>query len=179
MLHADDRWAITETLSLHGHVFDGGQLDRLEEIFTPDVIYDMSAVGLGTFDGSEMVRDRAEKMEKAGVGPLAHHVTNVVITSSEGDVATAESKILMLMKDGALQSATQVDTLRRQDDGWRISHRVISPLRPLPTRPVVLRPRSGEIDVAANQLTPDPGHLRSGLSYSAGCHPVFDEHRGL
>jgi SnoaL-like domain len=132
MRHADDRWAINETLSLHGHIFDGGHLDRLHEIFTPEVIYDMSAVGLGTFEGIEMVRESAQKMEEAGVGPLAHHVTNVVITSDDGDVATAESKILMLMKNGGLESATQLDTLRRHSGGWRISHRVISPLRPVP-----------------------------------------------
>jgi hypothetical protein len=132
MLHADDRWAINETLSLHGHIFDGGHLDRLDEIFTPEVLYDMSAAGLGTFEGTEMVRDRAQKMEEAGVGPLAHHVTNVVITSDDGDVATAESKIFMLMKNGRLESATQLDTLRRHSGGWRISHRVISPVRPVP-----------------------------------------------
>ena len=36
-LHAEDRQAIGETLSLHGHLFDGGHLGRLGEIFTPDV----------------------------------------------------------------------------------------------------------------------------------------------
>jgi hypothetical protein len=51
-LHADDRLAIGETLSLHGHLFDAGLLDRLAEIFTPDVVYDMSSVGIGTFEGS-------------------------------------------------------------------------------------------------------------------------------
>lgn len=52
MLNAEDRWAITETLSRHGHLFDGGHLDRLEEIFTPDVVYDLSDAGIGTFTGS-------------------------------------------------------------------------------------------------------------------------------
>ncbi|HEX6520471.1 MAG TPA: nuclear transport factor 2 family protein [Streptosporangiaceae bacterium] len=130
MLDADDRWAITETLSLHGHLFDDGHLDRLDEIFIPEVIYDMSAVGVGVFEGVEMVRDQAQKMEQAGVGPLAHHVTNVVITRETDDGVTTHSKVLMLMRDGALESATQLDTLRRHNDGWRISHRVISPLRP-------------------------------------------------
>jgi len=44
-LNAEDRWAISEILSLHGHLFDGGHLDRLEEIFTPDVVYDLSDAG--------------------------------------------------------------------------------------------------------------------------------------
>ena len=33
-LNAEDRLAIGETLSLHGRLFDGGELDRLGEIFS-------------------------------------------------------------------------------------------------------------------------------------------------
>ena len=125
-LQAVDRQAIGEALSMHGHLFDDGQLDRLGEIFTPDVVYDMSAVGVGTFEGVEAIRSAALHL---GAGnPVAHHVTNVVITG-DGDSVTALSKGLMLMADGTLASVTQLDTLRRHDSGWRISRRVISPQR--------------------------------------------------
>jgi hypothetical protein len=125
-LHAEDREAIGETLSLHGHLFDGGHLDRLGEIFTPDVIYDMSAVGVGTFEGIEAIRSAA--LQLGARNPVAHHVTNVVITG-DGDSVTALSKGLILMADGTVASVTHLDTLRRQDRGWRISRRVISPQR--------------------------------------------------
>ena len=125
-LHAEDRQAIGETLSLHGHLFDGGHLDRLGEIFTPGVVYDMSAVGVGTFEGIEAIRSAALQL---GAGnPVAHHVTNVVITG-DGDSVTALSKGLVLLADGTVASVTHLDTLRRQDSGWRISRRVISPQR--------------------------------------------------
>jgi hypothetical protein len=125
-LHAEDRQAIGETLSLHGHLFDGGHLDRLGEIFTPGVVYDMSAVGVGTFEGIEAIRSAALQL---GAGnPVAHHVTNVVITG-DGDSVTALSKGLVLLADGTAASVTHLDTLRRQDGGWRISRRVISPQR--------------------------------------------------
>ena len=129
-LHAEDRQAIGEILSLHGHLFDGGHLDRLGEIFTPDVVYDMSAVGVGTFEGIEAIRSAALQLGPGN--PVAHHVTNVVI-SGEGDgPVTALSKGLMLRADGTLASVTHLDTLRRHDGGWRISRRVISPqLTPL------------------------------------------------
>ena len=81
MLQAEDRWAIAEILSLHGHIFDGGDLDRLDEIFTPEIVYDMSAVGIGAFEGLEAVRSAAAGMGDRG--PIAHHVTNVVIHSDE------------------------------------------------------------------------------------------------
>jgi hypothetical protein len=124
---AEDRLAIGEVLSLHGHIFDAGQLDRLEEIFTSEVVYDMSAVGIGMFEGIETVRRAAASMGDSG--PLAHHVTNVLISSDEDDVATAQSKGLMLMRDGTLESVTHLDTLRRYDGQWRISHRIIAPIR--------------------------------------------------
>ena len=122
-LYVEDRQAIGETLALHGHIFDRGQLDRLGEIFTPEVVYDLSDVGAGTFVGIEAIRSGALKL---GAGnPIAHHVTNIVITSQEDDLATAQSKGLMIMADGTFGSVTHLDTLRRHDGGWRISHRVI------------------------------------------------------
>ncbi len=126
-LQAEDRRAVSEVLSLHGFVADTGELDRLDEIFTPDVVYDMSAVGIGVFEGIETVRAAAASMGDRG--PLAHHVTNVLISSDEDDVATARSKGLLLMRDGTLESVIHLDTLRRHDGRWRISHRIISPLR--------------------------------------------------
>ena len=127
MVKPQDQCAITETLSMHGHIFDAGQLDRLDEIFTPEVVYDMSAVGIGAFDGIEVVRSAAASMGDRG--PIAHHVTNVVISSDVDDVVTAQSKGLMLMADGTLESVNHLDTLRRHDGQWRISRRIISPVR--------------------------------------------------
>jgi len=122
-LYVEDRQAIGETLALHGHIFDRGQLDRLGEIFTPEVVYDLSDVGAGTFEGIEAIRSGALKL--GARNPIAHHVTNIVITSQEDDLATAQSKGLMIMADGTFGSVTHLDTLRRHDGGWRISHRVI------------------------------------------------------
>jgi ketosteroid isomerase-like protein len=131
MLSAEDRCAITETLSLHGHLFDQGQLDRLDELFTPDVVYDVTDVGMGTLVGIDEIRRAGLEL---GVGnPIAHHTTNVVITGDNDEEATAQSKGLAVMADGRCVSATYLDTLRRTDHGWRLSHRVIlarrTPLR--------------------------------------------------
>ena len=65
-LHAEDRQAIGETLSLHGHLFDGGHLGRLGEIFTPDVVYEMSALGVGTFEGIEAISSAALRRHDGG-----------------------------------------------------------------------------------------------------------------
>lgn len=81
LLAAEDRWAIGETISLHGHLFDEGHLDRLEELFTPDVVYDVTDVGLKPLHGIAEIR-RAT-LELGAANPVAHHVTNIIITSVE------------------------------------------------------------------------------------------------
>lgn len=127
MLTAEDRWAIGEALSLHGHLFDEGQLDRLDELFTPDVVYDLTNVGMGELCGIEEIRDAA--LELGAGNPVAHHVTNVVIEGGGEDCATVRSKGIAVLANGKCGSATYVDTLQRQDGRWRIRHRIILPRR--------------------------------------------------
>ena len=125
MLTAEDRWAIGETISLHGHLFDEGQLDRLDALFTVDVIYDVSDLGSGVFVGIDAIRDGT--LALGARNPLTHLVTNIVITESEhdDDVAFVRSKALAIMSNHSCGTATHVDTVRRQSDGWRISRRKI------------------------------------------------------
>lgn len=124
MLTAEDRWAIGETISLHGHLFDEGQLDRLDELFTSDVVYDVSDMDYGVLVGIDAIRDVA--LTLGARNPLAHIVTNIVITDAEDDdTAIVRSKGLAVMSDRGCGTATYVDTVRRQPEGWRISHRKI------------------------------------------------------
>jgi hypothetical protein len=126
MLAAEDRWMIGETLSMHGHLFDEGQLDRLGELFTADVVYDVSDLGFGVLRGIDAIRDAAVALGAAN--PLAHLITNVVITESEDggpDAARVRSKAIVITTDHRCGTATYVDEVRRQPEGWRISHRQI------------------------------------------------------
>jgi hypothetical protein len=127
MLTADDRLAIGETLALHGLLFDEGQLDRLDELFTSDVVYDVTHLGMAVLHGIEEIRGAA--LELGADNPVAHHVTNIVITSAGDDRASARSKGLAVMANGSCGSATYVDSLRRENGQWRINHRIILPRR--------------------------------------------------
>lgn len=122
-LTLEDHQAIDRTLGLVGHIVDRGELDRFGETFTSDAVYDLSDVGAGAFEGIEAIRNGA--LELGAGNPVAHHITNIVISSQEEDVATAQSKGLILMADGSVASVTHLDTLRRREGGWRISRRVI------------------------------------------------------
>jgi hypothetical protein len=42
-ISTEDRLAIHELISLHGHVVDDGDFSRLHEVFTVDVVYDLTA----------------------------------------------------------------------------------------------------------------------------------------
>jgi hypothetical protein len=122
-----DRWAITETLALHGHLFDNGELDRLDELFTADVVYDLNAVGMGSLHGISEIR-RAT-LELGDGNPLAHHVTNTTITEVGSDYVRTRCKAIAVLPGGRCATATYIDTLRRDRGRWRISHRIVKPHR--------------------------------------------------
>lgn len=123
MLGVEDRSAITELLSLHGHLVDDGDLDHLDRVFSADVVYDLDAFGLGSLEGVPAIRDAALAMGDAN--PVGHHVTNIVVIDATDDSATVHSKGIGIMADGTCGSVVYEDTVRRQDGQWRISYRKV------------------------------------------------------
>jgi ketosteroid isomerase-like protein len=122
-LTAEDRRAIGETIALHGHLFDNGELDRLSELFTSDVVYDVTDVGMGQLRGVAEILGAT--LELGDDNPLAHHVTNITITDVEPGRVRARCKAIVVKPDGRCGSATYIDTLRRDDGRWKISHRTV------------------------------------------------------
>lgn len=126
-LTVEDRLAITEVIALHGHLVDDGELDREHEVFTPDVVYDLSDFGQGRIIGLDALQEAALALGAAN--PVAHHVTNVVIEEAYDDEVRVRSKGLGIMADGSCGSVTYLDTLVRVDKGWRIRHRRVTARR--------------------------------------------------
>ncbi|MFF7197285.1 MULTISPECIES: nuclear transport factor 2 family protein [unclassified Streptomyces] len=122
-LTTEDRVAVAELIHLHGHLFDGGELDRLDELFTADVVYDMSDYGGGALVGIAAVREAA--LTLGDRNPVAHHVTNVVITELPDGAVRVRSKGFGVNTDGTCGSLTYDDRVTRGADGWRISHRTL------------------------------------------------------
>lgn len=119
----EDRQAIGETIALHGHLFDNGEIDRLDELFTADIVYDVSDVGMAPLHGIAEIR-RAT-LELGDDNPLAHQVTNITITDADTNCVQTRCKALVVRADGHCGSATYIDTLCREQGRWRISHRVV------------------------------------------------------
>ncbi|WP_033318783.1 nuclear transport factor 2 family protein [Streptomyces yerevanensis] len=122
-LSVEDRFAIAELISMHGHLFDGGELDRLDELFTADVVYDVTDFGQEPLTGVAAVREAALALGESN--PVGHHVTNIVLTEIVDGQVHARSKGIGINADGTTGSVTYEDTITRGDQGWRISYRKV------------------------------------------------------
>ncbi|WP_151475865.1 nuclear transport factor 2 family protein [Streptomyces albicerus] len=120
-LGPEDRTAIAELLSMHGHLFDAGELDRLDELFTADVVYDISDLGQEPLVGIAAIRDASLALGPAN--PVGHHITNIVLTELDEGRVRALSKGIGINVDGTSGSVTYEDTVVPGDGGWRISRR--------------------------------------------------------
>ena len=134
-LTTDDRQAITDLLHLHGHYTDRGALDRMDELFAPDAVLDLSDFGLGVRTGLAEMLQAIQAIQAIGDGhPVAHHVTNIVLSGGDGDRVQAISKGIGIMANGHCGSVVYEDELRPLPAGWRITHRTIR-LRRKPLTP--------------------------------------------
>jgi hypothetical protein len=123
----DDRAAISELLALHGHLFDDGELDRLDRLFTGPVSYDVTALGGGVLHGIEAIR--AASLTLGDRNPVGHHVTNIVLAEQPDGSIRARSKAIGVYADGTAGTVTYDDTIVRTAEGWRISTRTVVPRR--------------------------------------------------
>lgn len=122
MLDTADRLAIHELIGLYGIVIDERDWERVGELFTDDVVYDMSELGLGTLHGVAAVLHLWRSRED--LHPLAHHATNIVVTAgADRDTARVISKGIGVGRKGRVGSVTYRDLLRRTPQGWRIASR--------------------------------------------------------
>jgi hypothetical protein len=117
----DDRVAITDLISLHGHLVDAGE--SAAELFTEDVTYDVSDLGGGVIEGLAALQEAA--LALGDRNPVGHHVTNIVLTQLSPTEVRALSKGIGIMADGTCGSVTYEDKVNRTPAGWRITHRKV------------------------------------------------------
>jgi SnoaL-like domain len=117
-VHDGDHLAIHELIALHGHLFDSGALDRLDELFTDNVVYDVEDLGGGILHGIAAIRDAAQSL--GDQNPLGHHTTNVVVESLDDDTARVRSKGIGVNLDGSVSTVSYEDVVQRTAEGWRL-----------------------------------------------------------
>jgi ketosteroid isomerase-like protein len=151
-----DRADITDLINLHGHLADAGELDRLGELCTEGVVYDVGDFGLGSLVGVAAIRDAALALGQAN--PVGHHVTNIVITPVDEHTARVASKGIGIYADGTAGSVVYHDTVNRDADGWKLSHRKMIARRAAlgarddGPRAVLARVRQAAVDRSADDL---------------------------
>ena len=118
--------AIQQLYALYGHVMDDRDRERLADLFTPDCVFDATALGVPLMEGVDAIAATTETSPQA---PLAHHVTNVYVDSVRDDMATVRAKAIGIYPGGRAFSGDYDDTLVRTASGWRIAHRVNRPAR--------------------------------------------------
>ncbi|WP_330254586.1 nuclear transport factor 2 family protein [Nocardia sp. NBC_00565] len=121
-LSVQDRIEIGDLIALHGHLMDAGELDRMDELFTAGITYDLNDFGRGELRGILALREAAVAL--GGGNPVGHHITNVVITETDGAVRV-RSKGIGIHADGTSRSVEYDDLLVREAAGWRISYRKV------------------------------------------------------
>jgi hypothetical protein len=127
-----DRVALHELVARHGHRVDAGDFAGLAEVFTDDVVYDVSDMGGGALIGLGAVEGAGRALGDGN--PLGHHVTNVVVEELGPDTARVVAKGLGVTTDGRVGSVVYEDDAVRTEHGWRIRRRVVR-LRRRPLQP--------------------------------------------
>jgi ketosteroid isomerase-like protein len=129
-LTAADRLEIHELASRYGTTIDDRDWDGLEQVFCRDAVYELRGFGAGDrrLIGSAAIR---RMMEETAEHPVAHHVTNVIVSVHDGEVRM-RSKVVGPGPAGRVGSADYDDVIRREGDAWRIAERVVMLRRPDP-----------------------------------------------
>jgi ketosteroid isomerase-like protein len=157
-LSEQDRADINDLLNLHGHLVDGGDLDQASTLFTPDITYDMNDFDKGELHGPEAIRQAALALGDAN--PVAHHISNIVITAIDADSAQVQSKGIGIKSNGTTDSVVYHDIVKRHPDGWKLSYRKITPRRaPLGRREGAREVLNRWRQAAITQSTNDMNHV--------------------
>jgi ketosteroid isomerase-like protein len=119
--------AIDQLYALYGYVMDDCDWARLGDVFTEDIVFDASAMGVPVMEGFAGIQEVHLSSRQT---PLAHHVTNVLVERIDGDTATVRAKAIGMYSQGRAFSGEYADTLVKTDDGWRIRRRVNRPMAP-------------------------------------------------
>jgi len=118
VLSNEDRWAISDVVSLYCYVNDERQFTRLDEIFTEDVVYDLSPFGSPLIHGISGVLDYWSEERRH---PVAHHPTALIVHEMSDGVVRAVWKGIGVGHKARVGSATYYNEIVRTSAGWRIS----------------------------------------------------------
>jgi hypothetical protein len=108
-----------------------GRVELMAEVFTDDLVYDLSYRGLPVVRSlEEFVELSTASYSRDAAKQMGHHATNVYVHEDADGTVRADSKVISIfaegdLKEGGTASCTDFhDVVVKTDAGWRIKERV-------------------------------------------------------
>jgi hypothetical protein len=122
------REEIRETLARYHHCGDSGRFTEMAALFAPDGALEIR--GEGAYTGREAIVEfltgvNRDVVAMSDVPMLRHYSTNVTITVTSPQEATAASAFLVLSESGVDHWGRYRDRFVHEEDGWRFAHRLV------------------------------------------------------
>jgi hypothetical protein len=130
VLSVEDRLELHELVSLYGHLIDDRRWADLEQVFTPDAVYDAADLGLPVTRSLADLLAQWTSPEGMERHPVAHHATNVVVSEDADGTVRIWSKGIGVGPGGRVGSVAYRDVAVRTREGWRLAERVVTLRRP-------------------------------------------------
>lgn len=123
-----DRLELHELPGRYGDAIDDRAWDRLDQIFTEDAVFDLTDLGAPRLEGLAAIK---RYMDEDADHPRTHTMTNIYVDETAEGV-TLSFRILALLPEGRVGTASYYDGVVKTPQGWRVRHRVITRRRRLP-----------------------------------------------
>lgn len=123
-----DRLELHELPGRYGDAIDDRDWDRLDQIFTADAVFDLTDLGAPRLEGLDAIK---RYMAEDADHPRTHTMTNIYVDET-AQGATLRFRILALLPERRVGTASYYDDVVKTPEGWRVQNRVIT-LRRRPT----------------------------------------------
>ncbi len=121
-LSVEDRMELHEIAARYGDLIDNRDWEGLASVFTADAVFDATDLGMPLLNGLAAIR---KHMDESFDHPLGHHITNIYVESTGGEVFL-RSRIIAAGHRGRVGSASYRDRVIKTPSGWRIQHRLVT-----------------------------------------------------
>lgn len=115
--------AIRQLTARYNRIFDGGEIERLGDLFVPDAV--LSVGGYDSFRGLEALAGVAQR----GAGKFVHVTTDTII-DIHGDHAHQQATLMLFARGDADAAFARLayydDVLVLTIDGWRFASRDVT-----------------------------------------------------
>lgn len=119
-MDAADRLELHELPGRYGDAIDDRDWERLSQIFTDDAVFDLTDLGVPLLEGLDAIK---VFMDVEAQHPRTHTMTNIYVDETREGVKL-NFRIVALLPEGRVGTASYYDDVVKTDAGWRVKHRI-------------------------------------------------------